>query len=171
MRDLLDFAKTGAPGRKHLRDADDQPKPLFIDRAGRFEGYASIFGEPDLSGDIVLPGAFLESLKLRQPRMLLLHDPGSVLGAWLSIKEDASGLLVAGRLDPYGPLYWRISRMLRDGTLNGLSIGFRTQMDKRISASLREIQKIDLWEISLTSSPLHPKARIFARGKNGCGND
>ncbi len=29
MRDLLEFAKTGAPGRKYLRAVDDQPSIYF----------------------------------------------------------------------------------------------------------------------------------------------
>ena len=46
---------------------------------GAFEGYASLFNREDLGHDIVLPGAFRQSLAARQPegiRMHFQHDPG-----------------------------------------------------------------------------------------------
>lgn len=44
---------------------------------GTVTGYASVFGVPDLGRDIVLPGAFAQSLARRGPggvRMLWLHS-------------------------------------------------------------------------------------------------
>ncbi|MBU2533460.1 MAG: HK97 family phage prohead protease, partial [Alphaproteobacteria bacterium] len=49
-----------------------------VDRTGVFEGYASVFNRQDLGRDVVLPGAFRESLKARGTgsiRMLFQHDP------------------------------------------------------------------------------------------------
>ena len=39
--------------------------PLPIDAEGRFAGYASVFGQLDDGGDIVMPGAFRKGLGLR----------------------------------------------------------------------------------------------------------
>ena len=38
------------------------------------EGWASTFGNKDGGNDIIVPGAFAESIKLRKPKMLWQHD-------------------------------------------------------------------------------------------------
>ncbi len=51
-------------------------KSIALD--GLFEGYASLFNKEDLGHDIVLPGAFRDSLAERGPdgvKMLFQHDP------------------------------------------------------------------------------------------------
>ncbi len=42
-------------------------KALETEQEGLFEGYASIFGNKDSHSDIVMPGAFSESLQVRTP--------------------------------------------------------------------------------------------------------
>ena len=74
-----------------------------IDDPGQFEGYASLFNREDLGHDIVMPGAFAESLRRRGPRgikMLFQHDPAQPIGVWDHIVEDAKGLFAPGRLMP-----------------------------------------------------------------------
>ncbi len=73
-----------------------------VDPVGLFEGYASLFGIADLGKDVVMPGAFADSLARRGPsgiRMLWQHDAGQPIGRWLSIAEDPRGLKVRGRLN------------------------------------------------------------------------
>jgi hypothetical protein len=70
---------------------------------GTVEGYASLFGEIDAARDMVMPGAFRQTLKLRGPRrvpMLFQHDPSEPIGIWLELVEDAHGLKARGRLIP-----------------------------------------------------------------------
>ena len=69
---------------------------------GVFSGYASLFNKRDAAGDIVMQGAFNESLKKRgveNIRMLFQHDPAEPVGTWVDIFEDDRGLFVRGRLD------------------------------------------------------------------------
>ena len=64
-----------------------------------FCGYASLFGETDLSRDMVMPGAFRESLARRGAggiRMLFQHDPAVPIGVWREIREDSRGSSCAG---------------------------------------------------------------------------
>lgn len=66
-----------------------------IDEDGRFAGYASVFGQPDSGGDIVMAGAFAKSLKRRDHdgvRLLFQHDPKEPVGLWEAIHEDGFGL-------------------------------------------------------------------------------
>ncbi len=139
---------------------------------GLFEGYASLFGEPDLDGEVVLPGAFARSLAMRpasRVRMLFQHDPCEPVGLWLSIREDRRGLKVRGKLVPSVTRARELTGLIRNGGIDGLSIGFRTlSARRRAGTRLRELIALDLWEISIVTFPLHPGARIApARSARG----
>ena len=140
--------------------------PLVVDEAGLFEGYASLFGVADLGRDTVMPGAFRDSLARRGAagiRMLWQHDPAEPIGRWLSLREDARGLHVRGRLNLAVGRAREIAALMRDGSIDGLSIGFRTveaSRDRRLG--LRRLTKLDLWEISVVTFPMQPGARIAA---------
>jgi HK97 family phage prohead protease len=131
-----------------------------------FSGYASLFGIPDQAGDIVMPGAFLKSLKRRKPqgiRMLFQHDPYLPLGAWREIREDAQGLFVRGELSVGASRVRDIAALLSDGAIDGLSIGFRTlKAERDRSRGTRRLTEIDLWEISLVTFPMMGEARVTA---------
>ena len=139
--------------------------PLFrLDEALRFEGYASVFGQMDLGRDVVMPGAFARSLGERGPggvRLLWQHDPDRPIGAWESLTEDRHGLFVRGRLDPDLPQAQTARRLISAGRIDGLSIGYRTQIARREPATgLRRLERVDLWEISVVAFPLLPQARL-----------
>ena len=52
---------------------------------------------------------------------------------------------------------------MREGAVDGLSIGFRADRFQRDGASgVRRLKKIDLWEISLVTFPMLPQARVTA---------
>src|SRR4051812_4963147 len=74
---------------------------LFPD--GAIEGYASLFGEVDAARDMVMPGAFTQTLKqrgLRKIPMLFQHDPSEPVGVWLELKEDWRGFVARGAPGP-----------------------------------------------------------------------
>ena len=67
------------------------------------EGYASLFGEIDQARDMVMRGAFADTLASRGIRripMLFQHDPSEPVGIWLELREDFRGLFARGRLIP-----------------------------------------------------------------------
>ena len=119
---------------------------------GVFVGYASLFGIADQSNDMVMRGAFINSLKRRPPadvRMLFQHDAAEPIGTWVDILETERGLLVRGRLDPRVQRAREINALLESGGLDGLSIGFKTQAALRDKTSgIRKLLQLDLWEIS-----------------------
>lgn len=131
---------------------------------GVFEGYASIFEAPDLAGDVITRGAFRESLKRRGPlgvKLLYQHDPSQPVGVWEELREDDLGLYVRGRLVMGVSLSRDIACLIREGALDGLSIGFRTEKDRQDARTGgRRIDRVDLWEISIVTFPLLPQARI-----------
>ncbi|GJD35681.1 HK97 family phage prohead protease [Methylobacterium aerolatum] len=129
---------------------------------GHFTGYASLFGVPDLGRDVVLPGAFAASLARRGAagvRMLFQHDPAEPIGRWLDLREDARGLYVEGRLNLAVQRAREVAALMAEGALDGLSIGFRTLKSRPGADGSRQLQGIDLWEISVVTFPMQPSAR------------
>ena len=134
-----------------------------LDEAGVFEGYASLFNREDLSHDIIVPGAFRDTLKSRgaqRIKMLFQHDPAEPIGVWEEIREDARGLYVRGRLTLAVAKAREVLALMQAGALDGLSIGFKAVKGRRDALGVRRLEKIDLWEISVVTFPMLPWARV-----------
>jgi HK97 family phage prohead protease len=133
-----------------------------------FEGYASLFGVPDGAGDVVAPGAFAASLRkqgLSSVRMLYQHFSHEPIGVWEVMREDRRGLYVKGRLVTDIERGRDVAALLREGALNGLSIGFRTRRARRDPATgLRTLLDIELWEVSVVTFPLLQGSQVTAIG-------
>jgi HK97 family phage prohead protease len=133
---------------------------------GAIEGYASLFGEIDQARDMVMPGAFTQTLKargLRKIPMLFQHDPSEPVGVWLEIAEDFRGLRARGRLIPDVMRAKELLSLIKAGAIDGLSIGYRTvrgQIDPK--SRVRRLYQVDLWEISIVTFPLLNGARVAA---------
>ena len=135
-----------------------------IESDGTFAGYASLFGAEDLGRDVIMPGAFKKSLQRQGAegiRMLFQHDPNQPIGVWDIIREDARGLYVKGRLTLEVERAREVHALMKEGGLNGLSIGFKTIKGKRDQRSgLRQLYEVDLWEISVVTFPMLPQAQV-----------
>lgn len=133
---------------------------------GSFEGYASTFGERDLGGDIVEPGAFTKTLKARGAKgvkMLADHDPRQRIGVWTDLTEDAKGLFVKGRLLTEKANGREALIDLKAGALDAMSIGFRPKSDSYDGRRrARLLKEVDLLEISLVPFPMNEGARVTA---------
>jgi len=79
---------------------------------------------------MVAQGAFSNSLKKRKPsdvRMLFQHDPDEPIGCWSKIVEDEKGLYVEGKIIRGVRRSEEVLELMREGALDGLSIGFKTK--------------------------------------------
>lgn len=137
-----------------------------IDADGTVEGYASLFGEVDEARDMVMRGAFAQTLASRGMRripMLFQHDPSEPVGVWLELREDHRGLFARGRLIPEVVRGRELLSLLRARAIDGLSIGYRTSK-ARIDPKtrIRRLIEVDLWEISIVTFPLLNGARVNA---------
>ena len=143
------------------------------DSRGRFEGYASLFHVADLGRDMMMPGAFAQSLRRKGAagiRMLWQHEPGTPIGTWLDIAEDPLGLRVRGQLNLAVAHGRECLALLQQGAIDGLSIGFRCQRSAQDrSTGLRRLLQVDLWEISVVTFPMLPQARVSAVKRTGVG--
>lgn len=141
-----------------------------VSSEGEFEGYASTFGNVDLGGDIVEPGAFIESIvKARNERrtipMLWQHDQREPIGVWKDIAEDRKGLYVKGLLLlESDPLARRAHKLLQQQAIGGMSIGYGVPAggaepdEKR--RGITRLKKLNLREISLVTMPMNIEARV-----------
>lgn len=132
----------------------------------RISGYASVFDQVDLGGDSVKSGAFASSiLQLKDGRLPMLfgHETAAPIGVWDRITEDRTGLFVSGRIITGSAQADRTIRLIREGALNGLSIGYRVRR-KVTSARGRILTELDLWEVSVVAFPMQRSARITQIG-------
>lgn len=126
------------------------------------EGYASRFSRKDLNDDVVVRGAFADSLTRTGSagvRMLYQHQAKSVIGVWDEVFEDEVGLFVRGRVLSAGPESRMVAALVKAGAVDGLSIGFRA-VKSRQEARLRVLSQVELWEVSVVTFPMLSSARI-----------
>jgi HK97 family phage prohead protease len=135
---------------------------------GIVEGYGSVFGVQDQHGDMVQAGAFAASLARHKaagtmPAMLWQHDPSEPIGVWERAEEDGRGLKLSGHINLNTVRGREAHALLKQGALNGLSIGFVTEeggaeVDRR--TGLRKLTALDLWEVSIVTFPSNRSARV-----------
>jgi HK97 family phage prohead protease len=128
------------------------------------EGYASLFGVADLSGDVVRAGAFRASLARLggDLPMLVRHDPRLRAGKWVELREDSRGLYVRGVVDLGEPGAALARRLIGRG-VDGLSIGFTTRAARK-RPNGRELIEIEIVEVSIVDFPMLPQARLTHAG-------
>lgn len=128
----------------------------------RIEGWAAIYDEPDLKGEIVAPGAFAASLSrygVANVKMLSQHDNDRPIGRWLSLEERGKGLYAVGEITRATQDGRETAHLIEEGILDGLSIGFNT-IRARETKRGRKIVEAALWEISIVTFPMAPRARL-----------
>jgi len=131
-----------------------------------FEGHGSVFGNVDLGGDIVVPGAFKRSLARHKqagtlPQMFWMHKADMVPGAWKEMHEDERGLFVRGELADT-QLGNEIHTLLKMKAVRGLSIGYQTVDSDYDKDGNKLLKEVDLWEVSPVSLAMNPLAKVEA---------
>jgi HK97 family phage prohead protease len=136
-----------------------------IEDDGTFSGYVSVFNNVDLGGDVILPGAFADSLaawkaKGALPPVLWQHRTGEPL--FLEMREDSVGLWVKGRLLVNDvPRAKEARALLQAKAINGMSIGYVSRDDSwdRVT-DVRTLKRVDLYEGSIVTFPMNPMAGV-----------
>jgi hypothetical protein len=142
---------------------------------GSFAGYGAVFGNVDAHGDMIMPGAFAESLAERKAAsrpvpMHLMHrifgGDGLPVGVWTKVEEDAKGLKVEGKISGMNTdAGRRVFELVRDGALAGLSIGYKVRTNgasygKKAGEPKRTLKSVSLHEISLVDDPSNALTRV-----------
>lgn len=132
-------------------------------QAGQFSGRASVYGNVDAHNDVVMPGAFARTLKANGGKVKVLsqHDPTKSIG-WAMLEDSPLALNAIGELvlelNDAQQEYVR----LKSGLIDGISIGYSVADGgaKYNASGVRELNDIDLWEISLVTFPANDFARV-----------
>lgn len=133
---------------------------------GTFEGYGSVFNVKDSYDDIVVKGAFADSLtthasKGSMPALLWQHDSDEPIGVYTEMREDDTGLYVKGQLALKTQRGAEAYELLKMKAISGMSIGYVTREDSydRVTG-VNTLKKLDLWEVSLVTFPANTEARV-----------
>lgn len=129
-----------------------------LKETGEFEGYGSTFGgEPDAYGDVIAAGAYTDSLEAHKakgtmPKLFWQHNSDEPIGKWLSAKEDSHGLLMRGKLNMEVQRGREAHALLKEGDIDGLSIGYRIKSySVDTESGVWTLEKLDLVEVSIVS--------------------
>lgn len=128
---------------------------------GSFMGYASTFGNEDLGGDIIAPGAFTKTIK-ENPEVPILWQHRDLIGVNRVATEDKVGLRVEGELNLKVQKGKEAYELAKQKAVKGLSIGFDpiTVDYSKASDGIRILKEVKLYEYSLTPFPMNEKAGI-----------
>jgi HK97 family phage prohead protease len=133
---------------------------------GTFSGWASRYNEIDSYDDMVMPGAYDDTVRELGGQVVILsdHDVTKSIGmARMSLRPE--GLWVDAKisleLQDGRDAYIR----MRDLGKSGLSIGYDA-INKRTRNGVRELTKIKLYEVSVVQIPALDSARIASVKSN-----
>lgn len=134
------------------------------DDAGNFEGYAAVFNNIDLGDDVILPGAFTKVKTTRAGRLklALFHDLTRLIGS-ADFSQDDHGLYIKGRVNLAVSYARDAYELMKEGTLDCMSIGFNTlkaNYEERAGRSVRLISAAELWEASIVPFGMNPEAQV-----------
>lgn len=129
---------------------------------GIVEGYASVFNVLDSHGDIIVKGAFENSLKANKPVVMLwAHSQSQPVGKWLEIREDDKGLFVRGQLNLNTQAGRDAFEHLKAEDITAFSIGYMVNPNgSQLKNGVNYLLDVELAEISLVSLPSNPEARV-----------
>lgn len=135
-----------------------------LTEAGTFEGLASVYGNVDLGGDVVEPGAFKEFVYTRDQQIRILdgHNTRAPIGKG-KLTDTHLGLAIKGTLEMAVARAREVHALMKSGIVDGLSIGFDilpggAQVDEK---GIRRLTGIKLWEVSTTAFPMNQSATVL----------
>lgn len=121
-------------------------------KQGVVSGYFAVFGNKDLDGDIIEPGAFTKTIMERGPqgkqliKYLLDHDKNKVVAKITNLYEDNKGLRYEAKIGSHAAGQ-DFQKMIESELINQHSFGFRTikeQFDQEAKANL--IKEVMMYE-------------------------
>ncbi len=140
---------------------------------GQFAAYASVFGNVDSYGDVVVKGAFTDTLAewdaSGDPIPLLwghnFFDPDYNLGSVLTAAEDDHGLLVTGQLDLESPKAAQVYRLIKGRRVRQMSFAYDVLDGSSVTKdeqTVYELRKLRLHEVSIVPLGANQETEILA---------
>lgn len=131
------------------------------DKAGIVKGYASIFGNVDSDGDIILNGAYKKTISENKSRIKYLyqHDLEKPLGKMVMLEEDQKGLMFEAEV-PKTQLGKDVIELMKAGVITENSVGIMP-IQKEMRNGYREIAEVKLYEVSAVTLAANDQAMIL----------
>ncbi|MGU5759767.1 HK97 family phage prohead protease [Aeromonas hydrophila] len=142
-------------------------KSFELQEEGTFTCYGSKFDVVDQADEVVLKGAFTESLENHErlgtmPIFLWNHDEDEIIGKWVEAEEDDIGLKLKGKFNLNTEEGKRRYEELKHGDLTGFSIGYWFgQDDIEEVDGVTYLKKVHLHEVSLVVFPCNQEAQVI----------
>jgi HK97 family phage prohead protease len=151
-----------------------------IEKTGEFSGYLSVFGNTDAYRDVVMPGAFDDSLRAwaeedALPPCLWQHDSCNPVGPFTKLVPDDKGLYCEGiLLVDEVPQARTAYALAKNKVVRGMSIGYTVNPDGEMydgKSQVNRLTSLSLMEGSFVTFPANVEALItdvkslFATGK------
>lgn len=144
---------------------------------GQFAGYASVFGNIDSYGDIVVKGAFADSLKeygeagagIPSYWSHRMDDPHMNIGQTVSAVEDEHGLKVTVQLDLESPTGAYVHKLIKQGRVTQMSFAYDVLEAAEVKVDDRwayELRKLKVHEVSVVPVGANQETALLAV-KNG----
>ena len=134
-----------------------------LSETGSFEGLASVYGNVDLGGDVVEPGAFKEFALTSDGSIRILdgHNTRAPIGKG-KLTDTHVGLAIKGQLNLKVSRARDVYELMKDGIIGGLSIGYDTLVggSEIREDGVRLLKKLKLWEVSATAFPMNEAATV-----------
>jgi HK97 family phage prohead protease len=137
---------------------------------GRFEALAATW-DVDREGDLIQPGAFLQTISQwrESGRKLPVHwnhegAAASIIGAIdpMDMRETSEGLRVKGTLDLEGSETAREAWRAMKADVVGLSFGYLATGSHEREDGVRVLTELDVYEVSITGAPMNARARFLS---------
>ena len=156
-----------------LKQEDNKPSITEVTYKGadwntytwlQFEWYAST-KDLDRGRDVTMPEAFRNSIEqfMENPIIFLQHDSNKAIGTIIEATIDDVWLYVKGIVKTDKD---NIFQDLRTGVIKTMSFGYRITEYETIDTPdwvYRQINWLELFEVSLVSVPMNPKAKIKSK--------
>lgn len=144
------------------------------DDEGSFEALVAVFNNIDAYGDVILKGAFTDTLTEWDESgypvpVVWSHDkddPFSHIGVVTEAKETDTGLVVKAQLDMENPKAAQVHRLLKGGRIKEFSFAFSYDLAdvnpaKRDDVEVRELKKLKLYEVGPTMVGANPSTQLI----------
>jgi len=143
------------------------------DDNGWIEGYASVFDNIDLQGEIVRRGAFKKSIKERikagKVKLMVRHmahggDTTEIVGTITKAKEDGKGLWVHAEFAGT-TMAQETRKLVAEGHVGGLSVGYLPVNWKQVvieQETYVELLELKIMEVTITAIPANELALVTA---------
>ncbi len=133
-----------------------------VSEDGEFKGHAAVFGNVDQGGDMIIEGAFANTLRSnRKVRVLWNHSSADPIGHPVQMQEDNVGLFVRGKLNQEVQRGREARALLKSGDIDGMSIGFQVakngaEFDE--DTGIFKLKELKLREFSIVTFPMNELA-------------